>query len=192
MRAAYTEQSLTFEHSLQAIAFPKAEATTAKLLTAVLNSSLAAWFYFHETGNLGTDRAKVIQTDLLKLPFAEAKKMPDPQRAKTAPPDVRLIDNLMEKANDALRSQDDVLQRIDTLVYEYFGLSAQEIALIEDSFEFIIPAMQPRRSAGAQKIWNASELRHRSTPPCSAKRFSLGCSNLLARCSQQSQATSLS
>jgi hypothetical protein len=163
VRAAYTEQGLTFEHSLQAIAFPKTEATTAKLLTAVLNSSLAAWFYFHETANLGTDRAKVIQTDLLKLPFAEAKKMPDPQRAKTAAAKiVRLIDNLMEKANDTLRSQDDVLQRIDTLVYEYFGLSAQDIALIEDSFEFIIPAMQPRRSAGAQKIWNASELRHRS------------------------------
>jgi hypothetical protein len=163
VRAAYTEQSLAFEHSLQAIAFPRAKTTTAKLLTAVLNSSLAAWFYFHETANLGTDRAKVIQTDLLKLPFAEAEDMPDPQRAKTAAGKIaRLIDNLEEKADDVLRSQESVFERIDALVFEYFGLSAQDIALIEDSFDYIIPAMQPRRSAGAQKIWGASEVRHRS------------------------------
>src|SRR5581483_8443643 len=57
LRAAYTAQSLVFEHSLQAIAFPPKQSVTAKLLTAVLNSRLAAWFYFHESANLGTDRA---------------------------------------------------------------------------------------------------------------------------------------
>lgn len=163
VRAAYTEQSLTFEHSLQAIAFPKAKTATAKLLTAVLNSSLAAWFYFHETANLGTDRAKVIQTDLLKLPFVEPKDMPDPQRAKNAAAKiVRLIDNLAEKADDLLRAQDNSFERIDALVFEYFGLSTQDVALIEDSFAYIIPAMQPRRSAGIQKIWNSSDINQRS------------------------------
>ncbi len=162
IRAAYTDQSLTFEHSLQAIAFPKSEALTAKVLTAVLNSSLAAWFYFHETANLGTDRAKVIQSDLLKLPFAESKDMPDPLRAKNAAAKiVGLIDGLVEKVDNLLLAQDDVFEQIDKLVFEYFGLSSQDVALIEDSFDYIIPAMQPRRSAGIQKIWNASEPKHR-------------------------------
>src|SRR5690606_8886402 len=37
-----------------------------------------------------------------------------------------------------------------------------EIALIEDTFRYIIPAMQPRRSAGLQKIWANSRYEHRA------------------------------
>ena len=157
VRAAYTEQNLVFEHSLQAIAFPPAKSKTAKLLTAVLNSRLAAWFYFHETANLGTDRAKVVQADLLKLPFAPPTQMPFPDRAGSAAKAiVRLIDSAIKQSNDVLRSADEGFSRIDALVYEYYGLDAHDIALIEDSFDYIIPAMQPRRSAGIQAIWNNS------------------------------------
>lgn len=163
VRAVYTKQSLVFEHSLQAIAFPPAQEATAKLLTAILNSRLAAWFYFHETANLGTDRAKVVQTDLLKLPFSTPKEMPDAHRAVAAAQKlVRLIDKELERADDLLKSQDNVLEDIDALVYDYYGLSPQDIALIEDSFEYIIPAMQPRRSAGLQAIWANSVQKHRS------------------------------
>jgi N-6 DNA Methylase len=162
VRAAYTEQSLVFEHSLQAIAFPEAKRNTAKLLTAVLNSRLAAWFYFHETANLGTDRAKVLQTDLLKLPFSEPRQMPDAERAAAASQKiVRLIDKLIKRADDLLQVQDDPLNEIDALVYEYYGLDTEEIALIQDSFDFIIPAMQPRRNAGLQAIWDISKPQQR-------------------------------
>jgi hypothetical protein len=162
VRAAYTEQSLVFEHSLQAIVFPRTKRMTAKLLTAILNSRLAAWFFFHETANLGTDRAKVIRADLLKLPFAIPKSMPQPERAAaTAQRIVRLVDKKIQHADDVLHSADDVLEEIDTLVYAYYGLDAHDIALIEDSFEYIIPAMQPRRSAGLQAIWGNSRREHR-------------------------------
>lgn len=162
VRAAYTEQNLVFEHSLQAIAFPETKRTTAKLLTAILNSRLAAWFYFHETANLGTDRAKVVQTDLLKLTFAEPRKMPDAKRAVAASQKiVRLMDKAIKHANDLMQSQDDPLIEIDSLVYEYYGLDTQDVALIEDSFNYIIPAMQPRRSAGLQAIWDNSKPQQR-------------------------------
>lgn len=131
-------------------------------MTAILNSRLAAWFYFHETANLGTDRAKVLQTDLLKLPFSEPRQMPDAERAVAAYQKiVRLIDKLIKRADDLLQVQDDPLGEIDTLVYEYYGLNPQDIALIEDSFNFIIPAMQPRRNAGLQAIWNNSKQQQR-------------------------------
>ena len=163
VRAAYTEENLSFEHSLQAIAFPEAERASAKLLTAILNSRLAAWFYFHETANLGTDRAKVQQADLLKLPFALGKKMPDTEKALAAAKSIaRIMDREIERTNDVLRSQDNVLEKLDTLVYAYYGLDEHDIALVEDSFDYIIPAMQPRRSAGLQAIWAASREDHRS------------------------------
>ena len=162
VRAAYTDQDLVFQHSLQAIAFPPAEHATAKLLTAILNSRLAAWFYFHETANLGTDRAKVIQGDLLKLPFAISKYMPDPNRAiSSARKIVQVMDDEIGRANDLLHTQRNVFNRIDSLVYDYYGLDDNDVSLIEDSFKYIIPAMQPRRSAGLQAIWGSSQPKHR-------------------------------
>jgi N-6 DNA Methylase len=163
VRAAYSEQSLVFEHSIQAIAFPESKRHTAKLLTAVLNSSLAAWVYFHDTANFGTDRAKVHQGDLLKLPFDLPKNMPDSDRAVAAEEKiVRLVDIEIKHADDILRQKDDVLQEIDELVFAYYGLDAHDIAIVEDTFRYIIPAMQPRRSAGLQEIWANSRPEHRS------------------------------
>lgn len=163
VRAAYSEQNLVFRASIQAIAFPEAERATAKVLTAVLNSSLAAWVYFHDTANLGADRAKVHQGELLKLPFDVAVNMPDPAKAAVAEEKIiQLIDREIARADDLLSLQSDPLGEIDQLVFDYYGLDAHEIALIEDTFRYIIPAMQPRRSAGLQKIWANSSFEHRA------------------------------
>jgi hypothetical protein len=163
-RAAYTEQSLVFQDSIQAIAFPLTEQRRAKLLTAILNSSLAAWVYFHDTANLGTDRAKIHQEDLLKLPFDRAENMPDPDRAKEAEEKiVALVDAEIARANELLSAQTDILPEVDRLVFAYYGLDEFDVALIDDTFRYIIPAMQPRRSAGLQKIWTNSALEDRRT-----------------------------
>lgn len=162
-RAAYCEQSLVFQHSIQAIAFPEAQKRSAKVLTAVLNSSLAAWVYFHDTANLGADRAKVHQGELLKLPFDAPEKMPDPARAVIAEEKiVQLIDREIAKADELLSVQWGPLDEIDRLVFDYYGLDAHETALIDDTFRYVIPAMQPRRSAGLQKIWASSRHEHRA------------------------------
>jgi len=163
IRAAYTEQGLCFQHSLQAIAFPSSKRKTAKLLTAVLNSSLAAWFYFHETSNFGTDRAKVQQSDLLKLPFGTPDSMPDPKRAAAAAKKiVRLMDKEIKQAKQLLQSPTNSLDELDALVCAYYGLNKPEASLVEDTYKFILPAIQPRRSAGIQAIWDTSRPKHRS------------------------------
>ena len=163
VRAAYCEQDVAFKHSLQAIVFPEKERGTAKVLTAVLNSSLAAWVYLHDTANFGTDRAKVHQGELLKLPFDVPDRMPDPARAAGAGEKiVQLIDSEVANADELRSSQSTPLNEIDQLVYDYYGLDEQEIVLVEDTFRYIIPAMQPRRRAGRQEIWNNSQVEHRS------------------------------
>jgi N-6 DNA Methylase len=163
VRATYSEQSLVFQHSLQAVAFPASENRKAKLLTAVLNSSLAAWFYFHDTANFGTDRAKVHQNELLKLPFSSPNNMPDPERADVAADKiVRLVDREINNADNLLRQEHKVLEEIDALVYDYYGLDGHDVALVEDTCNYLIPAMQPRRSAGRQPIWENSSSQQRS------------------------------
>ncbi|HVZ18094.1 MAG TPA: N-6 DNA methylase [Terriglobales bacterium] len=186
LRAAYTEQSLCFEHSLQAIVFPDAERKTAKLLTAVLNSSLAAWFYLHETANIGTDRAKILQNELLKLPFAKPEAMPDPTRAAQAAEQiVALMDREIENATRLLQTQSNILDELDPLVCDYYGLDSTEMALIQDTTKYILPAIQPRRKAGLQAIWDASRPEQRSayaTTLCEALKpwFNTGLSASLA------------
>jgi N-6 DNA methylase len=163
LRAGYTEQSLCFEDSLQAVVFPLAERKTAKLLTAVLNSSLAAWFYFHETANFGTDRAKIHQNELLKLPFAKPEAMPDPARAaKAAEKIVALMDREIKNAARLLQNQGGVIDELDAHVCDYYGLDVAEAALIQDTIRYILPAIQPRRNAGLQAIWDTSRAEQRS------------------------------
>lgn len=163
LRAAYTEQSLCFEHSVQAVVFPLSERKTAKLLTAALNSSLAAWFYFHETANFGTDRAKIHQNELLKLPFAKPEAMPDPIRAaKAADKIVALMDREFKNAGKLLRTQSSVFDELDAQVCDYYGLDHAETALIQDTIRYILPAIQPRRKAGLQAIWDTSRPDQRS------------------------------
>lgn len=163
VRAAYTEQSLVFRSSLQAVAFPDSERFTAKLLTAILNSRMAAWFYFHETAYFGAERAKVLQNDLLKLPFAAPRDMPNPAHAnEIARKIVQLVDEEIEAANSPLRCTGNALEKIDALAYAYYGLDTSDIALVEDCFNYTIPAMQPRRSAGLQPIWAGSHEEHRN------------------------------
>jgi hypothetical protein len=163
VRASYSEQSLVFEHSIQAIAVPESQKRMGKLLTAVLNSSLAAWVYFHDTANLGTERAKVHQSDLLKLPFDWPENMPHPASAADAAEKlIQLVEQEIEHAQDVLRQQRDILPEIDELVFAYYGFDEHDIGLVEDTFQYIIPAMQPRRGAGLQAIWRNSSPEHRS------------------------------
>jgi hypothetical protein len=127
------------------------------VLTALLNSSLAAWFYFHNTANLGADRAKVHQGELLKLPFDVPENMPDPEKALNAEKElVALIKRELAGTEKLLVAQEDVLSKIDRLVFDYYGLDASDVAIVEDTVNTVIPAMQPRRSAGLQPIWAAA------------------------------------
>lgn len=163
VRAAFSEQDLVFEDSLQSITVPLGEVRKAKVMTAILNSSLAAWFYFHNSANLGTDRAKVQQGELLKLPFDEPENMPDPMKALKAEDElVALIDRELASVNRLLTSQNDVMGDIDHLVFQYYGLDDSDIAIVEDTIQHVIPAMQPRRNAGRQSIWAQADASQRA------------------------------
>ncbi|MBL8228812.1 MAG: N-6 DNA methylase [Bryobacterales bacterium] len=148
VRAAYVEQSCSFHHSLQAITFPVGQASKAKLLTALLNSSLAAWYYFHTSANLGTDRAKVHEEQLLDLPFPDPDDTPDPERARVAQHNlVGIVDRLLDLKDQPLAGErmNDEIRRADHLVFDYYGLSEEEKLLITDSLLAVIPSMQPRK-----------------------------------------------
>jgi hypothetical protein len=163
LRAAYGDTPVSFNSSLQAIVFPKDEVRKAKLLTAILNSRLAAWFFFHTSAYMGTDRAKVIQKQLLQLPFDDAKNMPKPDVARMAEDTlVALIDQEIDHAKSSnSRAPDAVWKALDDMVARYYGLDDDDIAVINDTFDYIIPAMQPRLDRPAPKLWKVPSGRQR-------------------------------
>ncbi|PKP94909.1 MAG: N-6 DNA methylase [Alphaproteobacteria bacterium HGW-Alphaproteobacteria-16] len=151
LRAAYCQSPLTFQDILQAIIVPSGEERQAKLLTAILNSRLSVWYAFHGTASFGSDRPEVKQAELRRLPFPELAELPDPDRAARASDAlVAVIDSAMDASRQpfTLGGGDDAyLGAIDRLTYDYFCLSDDEIVLIDDAVDTIIPAIQPHEGA---------------------------------------------
>jgi hypothetical protein len=147
LRAAYCRDPLTFEDILLALAPPEDETVRAKLLAALLSSRVAIWYAFHGTASFGVDRPELKASDFLRLPFPEPSDLADPQVAQAAADSLVAIIDLVEAAAlrpFGLRVEDDqTFEAIDGLAYQYFGLSTEEIAIIEDTVETIVPALQP-------------------------------------------------
>lgn len=117
------------------------------------------WFAFHGTASFGSDRPEVKQAELLRLPFPSVSDLPEPGRAKRARK--RLI-KAIRSAADASKipfvltaADNNLLTKIDQLAYDYFCLSADEIVIVEDTAEKIIPAVQPSRGAFPE-LWKPS------------------------------------
>jgi len=164
LRASYLETPLTFQDIIQGITIPKGQESRAKLLTALLNSRLAVWFAFHGTASFGSDRPEVKQAELLRLPFPDAKDLPDRQRAEEAAQQlVAIIDRALNRAKAPIAldgGNDALFAEVDRLSYEYFCLSDDEIILVDDAVEKIIPAVQPHEGSYPE-FWKAPDANER-------------------------------
>ena len=150
LRATYLEAPLTFQHIIQSLVVPRGKERRAKLLTALLNSRLIAWFAFHGTASFGSERPEVQQAELLTLPFPSPDDMPERERSEAAENAlVALIDKVIESALAPFDFREDertLLRQIDHLTCEFFCLSDEEVILVDDTIERIIPSIQPRRN----------------------------------------------
>ena len=160
LRASYLDGPVTFQDILLAISAPPGEVTRAKLLTALLNSKLLLWFMFHGTASFGADRPEIKQAELLRLPFPTANDVQGDGRSEAAAGAlVSLIDESMASARESFifRSGDeDLLEELDSLCYRYFALGDEEVALVEDAVENVIPCVQPRSGASVD-LWKPAD-----------------------------------
>ena len=165
LRAAFCDQPLTFQHIIQAVTVPNGEETRAKLLTAVLNSRVAVWYAFHGTASFGSDRPEVAQADLLRLPFPALSDVPDEIAAREAASKlIAIVDDAIVRTKrpfELIQEQPHLLRTIDELAYAYFGLSSDEVALIDDAVDFIIPALQPHEGH-FPALWGAPDRAQRA------------------------------
>ena len=160
LRAAYCDEPLTFQHIIAAIVVPGNQDDRAKVLTGILNSSVAIWYAFHGTASYGAERPEIKQTDMLLLPFPSPDDLPDKDAATQAALElIAIVDCACKRSNEPfpiLVDECETLRTIDRLTYQYFCLSPDEIALIDDTVGAILPALQPRDSA-FPKLWGAPD-----------------------------------
>jgi len=151
-KAAFCDFSVIFEHSLQSIAAKRKEdANLLCFLTGVITSSFARYFLFHTAANWGSERDKVLLSELLRLPFPLPESCPDPRRAEEIVTEVaeyiRAVHDSAVKAplNFTARENDitTAKTKIELLVFEYYGLSDIEQQLIKDTVSLSIPSSTP-------------------------------------------------
>lgn len=147
------DYSVRFRHSLQSISADSKDTDLLYFLAAYLRSPLARYFLFHSSANWGTERDKVLLTELLRIPFLS----PDNEFAgKDSWPLVKkaasMIRSFIEQSRrnnnilsaEARKAQARELQtKLNMLVYQYFGLLGQEITLVEDTEAVFIPSATP-------------------------------------------------
>ena len=158
LRASYTKTNLTFQDIIQGITVPEGEEARGKLLAALLNSKVAAWYAFHGTASFGSERPEVKQSGFVHLPFPTADDLPEPERARAAAANlVAVIDRETGNADAPFAmdgAENTLLSEIDKWAYEYFCLSQDEVVLIEDMIDRIVPAVQPHQGSFPE-LWQA-------------------------------------
>ncbi|MEQ9568328.1 MAG: N-6 DNA methylase, partial [Pseudomonadales bacterium] len=164
LRASYVEDAITFQDILQAIVLPRGQEHRGKLLAALLNSKVAIWYAFHGTASFGSDRPEVKQAELMRLPFPQPEDLPEPDRARKGAKElVSIIDEALASAQYGFTLQSDdsgILSKVDEHAYDYFCLSPDEITLVEDAVEYILPSVQPHRGSFPE-IWKTTTERER-------------------------------
>ena len=148
IRAAYSEDDLCFRHAIQAVISTNNDKTGLKLLTAILNSKFATWFYFHNSASFASERSLVDEKELFLLPFPEIEELPNPRSARSAADElVKIIDLLLlekDLFSHGKYPDEKTIDKLNLLVYQFYGLTESEITVIEDTIQYILPSIQPR------------------------------------------------
>ena len=171
-----------FQHSLRSISGPIDDAKLLIFLTAYLRSNLARYFLFHTSANWGTERDQVHLNEVLRVPFPlpgyefispeaehiieqasqkfvklrkELKKTRNDLEAETKRSSLFGDDGLdiSKKWKRERKRQTDAFQHeLEPLIYRYFGLTEQEITLVEDTIRVFERSSTPATWRSPQTV----------------------------------------
>jgi hypothetical protein len=170
---AFCGFDVLFQHYLQSIAGPQEDTELLIFLSVYLRSNLARYFLFQSAANWGTEREYVNLVELLRVPFPlpghefispDSEKIVKQVAQKFDKLRVRLQAIFKELKADAnrysllkkddpdfskqwqqerKRQVDAVQDEVEPMIYNYFGLTNQEIMLVEDTIEVFEPSATP-------------------------------------------------
>lgn len=105
----------------------------------------------------------VHEEQLLELPFPKREELPDTESAREAKNAIiKIMDKLLQDKDQVLHGEfpsRGTVEKLNQLVYQYYGFTADEITVIEDTLLYIIPSIQPRRNKGVP-LWETPKRPH--------------------------------
>lgn len=181
-KVVYCDFDVLFQHALRSISGPFEDANLLIFLAAYLRSGLARYFLFHTSANWGIERDQVHLNEVLRTPFPlPGNKFISPDARQIVNIVANKIKRLRAKLNNTLnnlkadanrsslfgqeepysnkpwrrkrKGQISALQKeLEPLIYRYFGLTEQEIILVEDTLRVFEPSSTPPSWRSVQTV----------------------------------------
>lgn len=156
---------VVFRDSLRSISVRDEDAFLVAFLAACLGSPLAPFMQFHTASTLATERQRVnLDDEFLSFPFplpgwrhvaedareiaaraaTEVQSLEEELEARYAREQTGGLELSAESADGyRTRRVGELRARLNQLVYDYFGLTDEEIALVEDTWHVYLPSATP-------------------------------------------------
>lgn len=147
VKAVFADAAFSFQHSVGVLSAPNTEAgrLEARFLTAYMRSSLGTWLSLLLSPSVAAERPKLHVKELLRWPYWPAATHPYPKKAETILKKIDRLFTSIEKANPLTRSAKyaDKRAEFEELVFDYFGLRADERVLVQELATYAGPSLQP-------------------------------------------------
>lgn len=147
VKAVYAEGAFSFQHSLAVLAAPDTEdgRLTARFLTAYLRSPMGLWLLLLLSSSVASERPKLHVCEALDWPFWPLTDHPTPETARGIMGEVDRLIASVEAAHELLQSHlwREIQDQVNALVYAYFRLTGDEVAMIEELATLAGSALQP-------------------------------------------------
>jgi hypothetical protein len=143
---------IVFNNTFQSIVYSDSgsnkDAKLLMFLSAILNSKLSDYYFFHVPANLGVERNQVFVNEIGLLPFPLPQNTYDPKKSQKI---INLVAGLMIKCKGSIENNfmgrknktQAAMKQIEPLIYEYYAISKHEGMLIEDTVNIFKRSMMP-------------------------------------------------
>ncbi|UCV28136.1 Eco57I restriction-modification methylase domain-containing protein [Ferribacterium limneticum] len=147
VKAAYAEMLFTYQHSVAVLSAPNNldGRLTARFLTAYIRSPMGLWLLLLLSSSVASERPKLHVCEAMDWPFWSLERHPEPAHARCVMEETDRLLAVVEESNEIFQTHEwEQLQpQLNALVYSYFKLTVDEVALIEELATLVGPALQP-------------------------------------------------
>lgn len=151
VRAVFVDGPLSFKSSIGVIAGPREDEALLRFVAIFLRSSLARYFLMLTCTKMLSERNGVHLDDIEAFPFFTPEQAPDPVQARAALDRAAAFSRELERLpspHAQTMSFQDERDALDELVFDYFGLSPSERAIVRESVTVLMPSIRPRSYKG--------------------------------------------
>ncbi|RUW53762.1 MAG: DNA methylase [Mesorhizobium sp.] len=153
-RAVFLEGKGAFTSSVGVISGPQKDADLLRFLAVYLRSTLVRYFMMLTNAKMLTERNGIHLADLNQFPFFRPEEAPDRIAANSALKAVADEVKRLEQLPDGRRADayQESYDRLDDLVFKYFGLGDHEQTAVHETVNVLMPAIRPRSMSRLREI----------------------------------------